>query len=258
MDRALLVNALSLHDEHGVLIQASNAVEAMRAHLKESWPPVAAAVLKLSGIATVKTLKKTLRVAETAKCAACGHDEAYHHPACVSEIAMGADCPCKGFVAMRAAAEVSFAFDETNPRAVAWVQAHSLKLIEDLSETTRNDIRDLIEGAFEGEYDTDDLADQIETLIGDSTRAETIARTETMRASNQGQLEAWDQAQEKGLLTGTELLEWITTPDDRLCPICEPLDGETAPRGGTFEVDGDRITAPPAHPRCRCTVGLSF
>lgn len=222
MDRGLLLNALALRDEHGALIQASKAVEAMRAHLKEEWPTVATAVLKASGTATAKKLKGALRTA-----------------------------------GVRVAA-VDFAFDEANPRAIAWVQAHSTTLIEGLSETTREEIRDLIEGAFDGEYDTDDLADQIEDLIGDATRAETIARTETMRASNQGQLEAWDQATEKGLLTGTESLEWITTPDDRLCPICEPLDGETAPRGGTFEVEGDRITAPPAHPRCRCTVGLSF
>lgn len=258
MDRALLVNALTLHDEHGALIQASKAIEAMRAHLKEAWPAVASAVLKASGVGTVKTLKKALRTAETANKCTCSHDARLHTPKCTSEIAMGADCPCVKFVSIRAAVDVDFAFDETNPRAVAWVQAHSTALIEGLSETTREEIRDLVEGAFDGEYDTDDLANQIEELIGDATRAETIARTETMRASNQGQLEAWDQATEKGLLTGSESLEWITTPDDRLCPICEPLDGQTAPRGGTFEVDGDRITAPPAHPRCRCTVGLSF
>jgi SPP1 gp7 family putative phage head morphogenesis protein len=98
---------------------------------------------------------------------------------------------------------------------------------------------------------------EIEVLIGDADRAETIARTETMRAANEGQIEAWQQAAETGLLTGNESTEWITTPDDRLCPICEPLDGQTTALGGTFEVDGDRVSSPPAHPRCRCTVGLA-
>jgi len=31
----------------------------------------------------------------------------------------------------------------------------------------------------------------ISQIVGDDARAEVIARTETMRASNQGQLEAW-------------------------------------------------------------------
>jgi hypothetical protein len=59
-------------------------------------------------------------------------------------------------------------------------------------------------------------------LIGDPERAELIARTETMRASNEGQQEAWDQAVEEGLLTGNEQQEWIVTPDDRLCPSASP------------------------------------
>jgi SPP1 gp7 family putative phage head morphogenesis protein len=220
----VLVRALELHDEHEVLTQASAAIEATAAHLKEHWPSITTAVLTASGKGTVKALRKQLPT-----------------------------------VAMRAAAvDVDFTFDATNPRAVEWVKAHALRLIDDLSETTRNDIRDLMEDAFEGEFDTGDLADQLEELLGDATRAETIARTETMRASNQGQLEAWEQAKQAGLLVGNEQVEWITTPDDRLCPICEPLDGQTTALGSTFEVDGDRISTPPAHPRCRCTTGLSF
>lgn len=137
-----------------------------------------------------------------------------------------------------------------------WVEEHALETVEGISKTTREAIRRLLEQEFEGEFDVHDLADQIEDLIGDESRAENIARTETMRASNQGQLEAWDQATEAGVLTGDEKKEWIVTPDDRLCPICEPMEGELAPLDGTFDVDGTRVDGPPAHPRCRCTVGL--
>jgi hypothetical protein len=55
-----------------------------------------------------------------------------------------------------------------------------------------------------------------------------------MRASNEGQQEAWDQAVEEGLLTGNEQQEWIVTPDDRLCPECEPFDGCRRRLDGTF------------------------
>jgi SPP1 gp7 family putative phage head morphogenesis protein len=81
------------------------------------------------------------------------------------------------------------------------------------------------------------------------TRAQTIARTETMRASNEGQAQLWRQAQEMGLLTGKEQKVWqVADP----CPICAPLDGERVGINEDFSVGQD----PPLHPRCRCTFGL--
>jgi SPP1 gp7 family putative phage head morphogenesis protein len=148
-------------------------------------------------------------------------------------------------------------YDTTNPNAVKWVKEHAAETIDGIDEDTRQQIRDLVEEAFTEQYDVDELASEIADVIGDDERAENIARTETMRASNEGQLEAWDQATDAGLLTGTEEKEWIVTPDDRLCPICEPMEGETAALNEDFDVDGDKIDAPPAHPRCRCTVGLN-
>lgn len=151
-----------------------------------------------------------------------------------------------------------FSFDKTNDKATGWAKDHAGELIQGLSKTTRDEIRDLVEGAFEEQYDVDELADKIEELIGDEARAQTIARTETMKASNQGQKELWEQATEKGLLTGKEQQEWIVTPDDRLCDVCEPMDGETAPMDGQFRLNtGEDVDGPPAHPNCRCTIALS-
>lgn len=157
----------------------------------------------------------------------------------------------------RTAVIKGWAYDSTNPKAVDWIKEHAGETIDGISDDTREQIRDAVEAAFEEQYDVDELASEIEDIIGDPERAEVIARTETMRASNEGQLEAWDQATEAGLLTGDEQKEWIVTPDDRLCPICEPMEGATAGLSDDFNVDGDHIDAPPAHPRCRCTVGLN-
>jgi len=154
-------------------------------------------------------------------------------------------------------ADDGFAFDKTNPAVLKWIAEHAAETIEGISKTTRDSIRDLVESAFEDQFTVDDLAKEIGELIGDPERAELIARTETIRASNAGQQLAWEQATEEGLLTGNESQEWITTPDDRLCPICEPMDGVTVPLGESFDVAGDRIEGPPAHPNCRCTVGLT-
>lgn len=147
-------------------------------------------------------------------------------------------------------------FDANSPEAIAWAQDHATDLISGISKTTREDIKGLIDESLHGDLTAADLANQIDELIGDDARAETIARTETMRASNAGQQLAWDQAAMQGLLSGNEQKEWIVTPDDRLCPICEPMDGVTVDLDESFDVDGEEIDEPPAHPNCRCTTGL--
>lgn len=80
----------------------------------------------------------------------------------------------------------------------------------------------------------------------------------TMTAASEGQRQAWDQAIEKGLLTGDEQRVWIVTPDDKLCPICEGLEDKKADLGGTYTGDdGNEYGGPPAHVACRCTEGLT-
>jgi len=83
-------------------------------------------------------------------------------------------------------------------------------------------------------------------------RTETIARTEIMGALNSGALESARQRQEAGLLQ-EPMKRWTITPDERACRICRPLHGETVQLHQVFSVG---VMAPPAHPRCRCS--LSF
>lgn len=88
-------------------------------------------------------------------------------------------------------------------------------------------------------------------------RALNIARTETIAASNQGQQELWRQAKLQGRLTGREQREWIVTTDDRLCPICAPMAGQLRGLNEPFTSALGPVMAPPAHPQCRCAMGLS-
>jgi SPP1 gp7 family putative phage head morphogenesis protein len=82
-------------------------------------------------------------------------------------------------------------------------------------------------------------------------RTETIARTEILRANTEGRKEAWQQGIEEGFIDPSWRKQWQTGQDERVCDICAPLDGETAPVMGDFP-GGD----PPAHPNCRCTLNL--
>jgi SPP1 gp7 family putative phage head morphogenesis protein len=68
-------------------------------------------------------------------------------------------------------------------------------------------------------------------------RATLIARTETLRAHNEGRKAFYREA-------GVEKVQWLTADDERTCPECAPLDGKV------FKID--EAPAMPAHPGCRC------
>lgn len=90
-------------------------------------------------------------------------------------------------------------------------------------------------------------------------RAETIARTETIRAANIGQLRSWRTAADQGLLPANRTRRlWIITPDDKLCGRCLSLRDTTTTLSGVYRVGSLYVTTPPAHPRCRCAMGLVF
>lgn len=185
-----------------------------------------------------------------------------------------------GYFAMR--------FNETNPRAVRWAKNRSARLVVEITREARVAIRRVIERAFiegippaqagrlirsiVGLTERDALAvmrRQVELMQDGYTpsraqamaeayarklhraRALTIARTETMAASNHGQQELWDQAVERGYIPSTFQKMWITQLDEFTCPICAPMNGVRVGVQESFSI-GD----PPAHPRCRCTMGL--
>lgn len=190
---------------------------------------------------------------------------------------------------------VTIAFDVTNPRAVAWIRAHAAELVrKNIIENGQQAIRQVMLRAFEKgmppkqtaewirEYigllprqatavdnyrawlleekgylkvDADRLAKQYAQILI-KQRATVIARNETMTASNEGQRELWRQAVDGGQLRANEWQrEWIVTPDDRLCELCEPMQGKKAAiPEGTYEGGSD---GPPLHVQCRCVEGLT-
>lgn len=76
---------------------------------------------------------------------------------------------------------------------------------------------------------------------GYAARLEMIARTEILRGSNMGAMAIYQANPD--VLSGWS---WLATKDERTCPICGELDGQS------FDFDSTQ-GAPPAHPRCRCT-----
>ncbi len=103
--------------------------------------------------------------------------------------------------------------------------------------------RTLVDGLIAGDGPRD-IARILADEIGISrTRAETIARTEIIRAHAEGQL---DSLSRLGITEFQLLAEWSTAGDDRVCPRCYDRQGLVL---SLQEARG----AIPLHPRCRCT-----
>lgn len=80
-------------------------------------------------------------------------------------------------------------------------------------------------------------------------RANNIARTEIVSASNQGRYISWLQAADKGLIDpATAMKEWVAEAD--ACPDCAEVDTELVGLEEDFSI-GELM--PPAHPSCRCS-----
>jgi len=93
-------------------------------------------------------------------------------------------------------------------------------------------------------------------------RADTIARTESMMASNQGQQALWGQARDSGLLSAQYTRrKWLNTGDSRLCQLCAPvpaMNPEGVELDKPFRTPKGEVLSPPLHPSCRCTTRLIF
>ncbi len=180
----------------------------------------------------------------------------------------------------------------TNPEAII-AAARTATLVREVTIETKRAISAIIRYAFTNQVPVADTAKIIRPLIGLTERqalavlarrvallkagkpadqvtrmvekygarllkqrAEMIARTEVNRASIDGQLELWRQAQRKGLLPSQAKKTWVVTLDDRLCPVCEAVGGISVPLDQAFQVKRGNVLGPPAHPNCRCALVL--
>lgn len=187
---------------------------------------------------------------------------------------------------------LGFSFDMALPEAIAWAEREAGRLIVEIDAGTRAAIRALVVRALAEGGPPIAVARSIRGLIGLHSRwavavlnkqlameaagtspaviqrtiaryysqllkarAETIARTEILRASNEGRRESYREAQRQGLLPPNPMKQWAAASDAE--ENCADLDGMSIPLddsfpGGAF---GD-VDMPPLHPNCRCTAFL--
>jgi SPP1 gp7 family putative phage head morphogenesis protein len=118
--------------------------------------------------------------------------------------------------------------------------------------------RTLAEGLAAGEGPRDiarRLTDRVDAI--GKTRATALARTSVIDTFNSAALARYE---ELGIDGVTVQAEWKTAGDNRVCDICQSLEGRTwsieEARSETVDVAGhsDIPVKPPAHPRCRCAI----
>ena len=127
-----------------------------------------------------------------------------------------------------------------------WADAHAGDMIEGLSDTTRDRVRDMIAGGLKDGLSFGDIADKLQDSWAFSdARADLIAVTEAQIANGQGQLEGFKQAKAAGVNLKKE---WI--PDPEPCEDCQANADQ-----GPIDVEDDFQSgddAEPAHPNCQC------
>ena len=187
-------------------------------------------------------------------------------------------------------------FDLTNPQSVQVAARQAAEAVQQISASTKRAIREIIRRGQLGLLTVREQARKIRDLIGLterqtgsvlnferklieqgitgqrlesmvlrkfeqtlSRRATTIARTETIKSANLGQQDLWRQAADQGLIDRDKAQRrWIATSDDRVCPICLPMDGQLRPLEEPFvsPFNGASVLVPGIHAACRCAVAL--
>ena len=186
-------------------------------------------------------------------------------------------------------------FDKVNEDALAWAKDYSAKLVVDITAETRDGIRTAVSKSIASGVPVDRLARNVRTIVGLTSRqagavsnyldglvdggmapgaadlkaqayaarlrtqrARTIARTELIKASGEGQATLWKRLKKDGIVDAKARKRWRVTPDDRLDEdVCAPMDGQTVPLDELFTTGlGDKVSMQPAHPNCRCVVVL--
>ena len=88
-------------------------------------------------------------------------------------------------------------------------------------------------------------------------RAETIAKTETLRTAVEGKRAAWRQLVEAGEARESEIRRfWLTAGDELVCEVCSAIPGMNqmgVMMDEPYSTPKGPMMGPLAHPRCRCT-----
>lgn len=129
-------------------------------------------------------------------------------------------------------------WDRVNTDALGWAKQYRYDLIKGITDTTRRQVQTAVSDWIASGSPLDALEAVLSKTFG-PVRANMISITEVTRIFAEANAAAWKST---GLV---EQVRYNTAVDDKVCPICSPLNGQN------FPVD-DYGHKPPLHIRCRC------
>ncbi len=143
-------------------------------------------------------------------------------------------------------------FDITNPRVLRWIDDKSFKFAEEVNKVTEEALRFQLEEAIKAGESISSVSKRIEEVFDAARgyRADRIARTEVVSASNKGAMELYIQ-------NGIQASEWLTARDGSVRESHQ-IDGETRNIGEKFtnglEFPGDPSGSAEEVINCRCAI----
>ena len=150
-------------------------------------------------------------------------------------------------------------FEVVNKQAVEYAKSHAASLAKNLQESTIDSLRTVLSNSVSEGLGVEKTADAImaNDRLFTRGRATVIARTETARAFNEGNLEMMRN------VPSVAGKKWLKAP--RACKWCEQAASQTASGPiavdkkfivdiGTTKVRRVAVDSPPLHPNCRCGI----
>lgn len=148
--------------------------------------------------------------------------------------------------AMLTAIPVGASWDMINKGAAEYARRYGYDLVKEIAKNTQNGVIEILQRLqteIPNFYTEGMTLGQLEDRLSrwfSPQRAENIAVTETTRAATEAERAVADEIFRD---SGIKLIPIFNTEDDeRVCPICSPLDGKEI-------TDGEY---PPRHVGCRC------
>ena len=128
--------------------------------------------------------------------------------------------------------------DNLDEFARQWILARSLSLAKSINLTTTEALRKELALGFDAGESIQQIVKRIEGYFetNSKVRAEMVARTEVIAASNEGALHRYE-------MEGIDKSEFLASPD--ACEVCLPLDAQVY-------ATKDSHGMIPVHVNCRC------
>lgn len=155
-------------------------------------------------------------------------------------------------VGLAMALDIGIGFDPArlNLAAIEWSQKYVTEWVKGLTDTRRKLLRDVLkEYLTTPGLDNAWIRDQLKNAFGEVS-AEMIAVTEITRAYSAATNEYQALLKDAGI--GMQRI-WNTSNDEKVCPICGPLNGLPEKKWAK-----DYPGGPPAHVNCRCWTTLEY